>query len=127
MSASPGHKRWPNHRVDEQRVDERVVATVSGEVIADTNDVIRVDEDDHPSRYYFARSAIKADALERTTKTSECPFKGWASYFTVNAGGKRLENAAWSYEQPYDEHRDLQDRVAFYDDKVRDIEIRHGA
>jgi uncharacterized protein (DUF427 family) len=127
MTASPGHKRWPNHRVAEQRVDERVVAKVAGEVIADTDDVIRVDEDDHPPRYYFARSAINGDALERTTKTSECPFKGSASYFTVNAGGKRLENAAWSYEDPYDEHRDLQDRVAFYDDKGRGIEIRQGA
>jgi uncharacterized protein (DUF427 family) len=100
---------------------------VGGEVIADSDDVVRVDEDDHPPRYYFARSTVKADSLERTTKTTECPFKGSASYFTINAGGKRLENAAWSYEEPYDEHSALQDRIAFSDDQLKDIEIRPSA
>jgi uncharacterized protein (DUF427 family) len=127
MSKSPGHQKWPEHRVAEHTVNERVVATVAGEVIADSDDVVRVEEDDHPPRYYFARSAVKTDALERTAQKTECPFKGSASYFTITAGGKRLENAAWSYENPYDEHRALQDRIAFYDDKTRDIEVRPSA
>ena len=127
MSKSPGHERWPEHRVAERPAEGRVVARVAGEVVADSDDVIRVDEDSHPPRYYFARSAVRPDALERTEHTTECPFKGSASYFTLNAGGKRLENAAWSYEDPYDEHRALRDRIAFYDDKNEAIEIRPSA
>lgn len=124
MSSSPGHAQWPDHRVDEQPLNEHLATTVGNEVVADSNDIIKVSEDDHPDRYYFARSGVAMNALERTPKTTECPFKGTASYFTINVGGKRLENAAWSYEDPYDEHAALKNRIAFSDDQNPEIEVR---
>ncbi len=123
MSQSPGHRKWPDHQVREEHPDQRFQIVVGGETIADSTDVIRVDEDDHPPRYYFPRSDVRMESMERTESTSHCPFKGTAHSFNLSADGTRLEDAGWSYEEPYDEHEALKDRVAFYDEKS-EIELR---
>lgn len=124
MASAPGHQKWPNHQVRERRLDKRVQVAVDGQIIADSDDVIEVDEDGHPKRYYFPRQDVRTEKLEQSDTVSECPFKGRARYFHVKANGQRLDDAVWSYEQPYDEHVDLKDRLAFYHDKVPAIEIR---
>ncbi|MBV9346764.1 MAG: DUF427 domain-containing protein, partial [Pseudolabrys sp.] len=75
-----------------------------------------------PARYYIAREDTDMAALRRTARHSACPYKGDASYFTVDAGGHTAENAAWSYEQPYPAVAEIAGRLAFYPDKVT-IEI----
>jgi len=123
MAKSPGHQKWPDHKVLETHINQRVTVTLGGQLIADSNDVVRVDEDGNPKRYYFPRADVRGDRLERTATTSDCPFKGTAHYFSLHADGHTLEDAIWSYEDPYDEHLDLKERLAFYDDKYQDIHV----
>jgi uncharacterized protein (DUF427 family) len=123
MSKAPGHQKWPDHRVDEARVRQRMTVQVENESIADSTDVIRVDEDRSPVRYYFPRTDISMDKLQPSATTTECPFKGTATYFNIKLGERTLQDAAWTYGDPYQEHADLKGRIAFYDDKLPTIQV----
>jgi uncharacterized protein (DUF427 family) len=56
--------------------------------------------------------------LERTDNATYCPYKGDASYYTIKNGENALDNAVWTYEQPYDAVSDIKDHLAFYADRV---------
>ncbi len=127
MSQSPGHRRWPDHHIAARAAGGRVRAELGGEVRADSLDALVLEEDRHPPRYYFPRQDVRMGLLEPSRTTSECPFKGTASYFDLKLGERLLPDAVWSYEHPYDEHLVLTGRIAFYDDKYPEIEVRPGS
>ena len=65
---------------------------------------------------------MRMDRLARTDHGSHCPFKGDASYFSIEGVA---DNAVWSYEHPFDEVARIREHLAFYPDKVR-IEVEPG-
>lgn len=124
MARSPGHRKWPDHKVEEQHLKERMQVEAVGRVLADSAHVIRVVEDEQPDRLYFPRAAIDMSRLEASGTTTKCPFKGTARYYSVNIADQHLDDAAWSYEEPYEEHAALRGRIAFHDDKRRELKIK---
>lgn len=123
MGKSPGHRQFPDHRVIEQQMGQPTKVVVDGELIAASIDVIRVVEDRCPVRYYFPRADVSMRHLEATATTTSCPFKGEANYYTLKVGKKRWADVVWSYEHPYDEHRNLRGRLAFFEEKIPGMRI----
>ena len=126
MSRSPGHQSNPEHEVRETRLTDVVKVRLEGLTIAESEDVIRVDEADAPPRYYFPRSDVRMETLEPSERVTHCPFKGKATYFDLNAQGNHLRDAVWTYEAPYDEHADLAQRVAFDADAYPVLHVQVG-
>ncbi|MEJ1171648.1 DUF427 domain-containing protein [Variovorax sp. CCNWLW235] len=121
---SPGHQKWPDHKVREEPVEQSMEVEVEGAIVASSKNVIKVVEEKSPVRYYFPRADVRMEKLKRSQTTTECPFKGHASYYGLNLGERQLDDAVWTYEDPYDEHQALKERMAFYDDKYPEIHVR---
>jgi uncharacterized protein (DUF427 family) len=123
MSANsgPGYLKNPDHRITTKPAGLRVQVKVNGEVIADSANAIRMDEGNYAPVYYIPRKDVKMERFARTSHSTYCPFKGQASYYTLVSGERTVENAVWSYEQPYDEVAVIKEHLAFYPNKVDSI------
>jgi uncharacterized protein (DUF427 family) len=122
-NSGPGYKEHPDHRVATAPAKARVKVVFAGEVVADSQNAIRLEEGNYPPVYYVPRSDVKMAHFARTPQHTYCPFKGEASYFTLSGGGKTAENAVWSYETPYDEVAVIKEHVAFYPNRVDAISV----
>jgi uncharacterized protein (DUF427 family) len=120
---APGWNTKPEHRVDFHSDKSHVRVMFGGKVIADSTDSLRVEETGHGPVYYVPAKDMALDLMQKTEHTTYCPFKGTASYWTINAGGKTAENAIWGYETPYDETAKLAGHYAFYGNRVDSIEV----
>ncbi|RZL31840.1 MAG: DUF427 domain-containing protein [Rubrivivax sp.] len=121
---SPGHREHPEHRVVESRVAGRMTVELGGTCLADSRDVVRLEEDGHPARFYFPRDDVQMQFLKPSSTTTTCPFKGRASYFSLRTEGAKADDAVWSYEEPYAEHVGLTGRLAFDESTSEALLIR---
>jgi uncharacterized protein (DUF427 family) len=108
----------PDHPITVTLNPKRVRVSVGGEVIAETSKALTLKEASYPAVQYIPRADADSAKLKRTSHASYCPYKGDASYFSIAATGKTLENAIWTYEAPYDAVKDIAGHLAFYPDKV---------
>jgi len=67
---------------------------------------------------YFPPESLNKDYFNTTETHTKCPWKGNASYYTIEVDGKELKDAAWYYPQPFEKAKHIKDHVAFYKNKV---------
>ena len=114
-AASRSH---PARRIDVDPCPARVRVELGGEVVADSTRTLVMREADYPPVHYFPREDVRMDLLTRTEHATRCPYKGDASYWTVEAGGRTVENAVWSYEDPIPGMTGIAGYLAFYRDRM---------
>jgi uncharacterized protein (DUF427 family) len=112
------HPRDPYHRVDVLNSSRHVKVVVGGEVVAETTRPRILLETGLPPRYYMPKLDVRLDLLTPTNSSTRCPYKGKASYWTVNVGGKEFKDIVWGYPAPIPECPKIENLLCFYDEKV---------
>jgi uncharacterized protein (DUF427 family) len=86
-----------------------VRAVWNGKVIAESDDTVVVE-----GNHYFPRDAVCADYLRVSDLHTTCPWKGEASYYTLQVDGKENPDAAWYYPAVKPRAKSIEDRIAFW-------------
>ncbi|MDN5871998.1 MAG: DUF427 domain-containing protein, partial [Nitrococcus sp.] len=93
---------------------KRVRVFFAGQCVADSKRVRLMHERDHLPVYYFPLADIRDELLIPSDRTSHCPRKGEARYWTVRVGDRLAEDALWSYPEPLEGCPDISGLAAFY-------------
>jgi len=111
----------PDYRVDILARRNRVTVAAGGQLLADSEHCLLVDEQDHGLVFYFPTDDVRLDLFVPDDRTSICPFKGVATYrrYPRDEG----DVFVWSYQVPFPEVARLAGYVAFFQDAV---ELRVG-
>jgi len=124
---APGFANRPDYRVELLPESRHIKVVFGGLTIADSDAALRVEETGHSPVYYLPERHVRMDLMRRTDHHTRCPYKGEASYWTIEAGeagsSRRSENAVWAYPTPYDEVLGIAGYYAFYPNRVNSITI----
>ncbi len=112
----------PDHPISIARNGKRVRVLFGGKVVADTARALTLREAGYAPVHYIPREDADMSLLTPTRHSTHCPYKGEASYFTIQTGGRASENAAWSYQHPYPPMAEIEGYLAFYPKRVDAIE-----
>ena len=111
------HPYDPYHRVDVRRSTRHVRIELDGVVIAESTRPVLLFETSLPLRIYLPREDLRL-ALHPSERRTVCPYKGRASYWSVEVGGELVEDLAWSYEEPLPSVGAIAGLVAFWNERV---------
>jgi uncharacterized protein (DUF427 family) len=112
----------PDHPITITPTPHRVRVLFGGEVVAETQRALTLKEANYPPVQYIPREDARMTRFHRTDHATHCPYKGDAGYFTLEAGGRRAENAVWTYDAPFPAMEAIAGYLAFYPNRVDAIE-----
>jgi uncharacterized protein (DUF427 family) len=118
MMSSASAPQSHAHRITVTDPEVRVRVSVDGTVVAESSRARVLQEGTLPPRYYLPADDVRTDLLVGTEHATTCPFKGQASYWTLELGDARHENLVWSYEQPIPEMAEIAGLLCFYNERV---------
>ena len=115
------HPRDPFHRIDILHSSREVRIEVDGELVAETRRPMLLFETGLPMRSYLPREDVRVPLVPSPRRT-RCAYKGEASYWSPQVGGRTHDSLAWSYESPLRDAAEVEGLIAFFDERV-DVEV----
>ena len=94
------------------------VIRANGAVLGESRNALELTEGSYPPVLYFPRNDFAMAMMDRSARTSTCPHKGAASYYSLVTESGTIRDAAWSYESPKAGVEAIAGHLAFYPDKV---------
>jgi uncharacterized protein (DUF427 family) len=106
---------WDYPRPPRVEPSARLIQVDFGGVrLAESRRALRVLETSHPPVYYVPPADVRMEHLLASVRHSWCEWKGLTSYYHVEVGGSRRQDAAWYYPDPTVPYKEIRDYVAFY-------------
>lgn len=84
-------------------------ATWNGAVLAESDNCEVVE-----GNQYFPPDALHREYFKESSTHTTCPWKGLASYYTIEVDGKTNPDAAWYYPEPKDAAKNIKGYIAFW-------------
>ncbi len=112
------HPRSPYTRVDILASSRRVRVDLDGVTVAESGQPRILYETGLPPRYYLLLTDIRMDLLRPSPTVSHCPYKGTASYWSVDTGTRVHDDVVWMYRTPLPECSKIAGLACFYTEKV---------
>lgn len=81
----------------------------NGAVLAESDETIMVE-----GNHYFPPQTINKEYFRDSSTHTTCPWKGVASYYTLEVEGKSNQDAAWYYPDTKEMARKFENYVAFW-------------
>ena len=91
-------------------------------VVADSHRPTLLFETGLPVRYYLPLTDVRPEFLRPSASSTGCPYKGTASYWSLEVQDKSLEDAVWTYALPLPESQAIAGLACFYSERV-DIRV----
>lgn len=112
------HPADPHSRIDVRPSSRHVRVEVDGTTVADTTRPLLLFETSLPARYYIPREDVREELLTPTDTHTRCPYKGIASYYSVEIDGEVHPDVVWYYPEPLPEVAPIKDALAFFNERV---------
>jgi uncharacterized protein (DUF427 family) len=112
------HARDPHKRIDVLRSSRHVQVILGGVEVANTRRPTLLLETGLVTRFYIPFEDIRKDLLLPTDTHSRCPYKGEASYWSVQIGDRVYKDILWSYPTTLPEAQRIAGLLSFYNERV---------
>jgi uncharacterized protein (DUF427 family) len=108
----------PGHTISIVPSTAHVEVRLGGRLLATSGRAMVLDETGLPARYYLPPDDVRMDLLKPTTFHTNCPFKGKASYWSLDIDGEIHDGIVWSYETPTAQAVEIRGMLSFYPDRT---------
>lgn len=112
------HPRDPYKRVDILASSRHVRMERDGVSLAESRAPRILFETGLPPRYYLPLPDVRMDLLRPSQRRTHCPYKGTASYWSVEVDGTTYDDLVWTYRTPLPESQKIAGLVCFYQERV---------
>jgi uncharacterized protein (DUF427 family) len=112
------HPRDPYTRVDILPSSRHVRVEIDGNLLADSHQPRLLFETGLTTRYYLPLTDVRMDLLRASSSESHCPYKGVASYWSLETRDTVKPDIAWIYRTPLPESQKIAGLVSFYNERA---------
>jgi uncharacterized protein (DUF427 family) len=107
-----------DHPIDIKATEGHVAVHINGQQVAKTNNALTLIESTYPAVQYIPMGDVDVNLLQKSARTSYCPYKGDAEYYSVVTESETVDDVVWTYNALFPSVAPIGGYVAFYAERA---------